>query len=193
MNINDTLKFTQYGLPEDIRRCKEAGFYEEAIRLIDCRLAESELPEALKGNLLIQKKICQLLPTEFPYSKQEALDIIREKIPAFTEDEGETWTELSPDTPVSMNFWGFGSSFMDAVKEGLKEFFEGKFRSDPLKAEYFLPTVVEDQINAGKAEVKVLRSSDKWYGVTYKEDKETVVSALQSMKDKGLYPEKLWN
>lgn len=93
MNINDTLKYTQFGLPEDIRRCKEAGFYEEAIRLIDCRLTESELPEALKGNLLIQKKICQLLPTEFPYSKQDALAIIREKIPEFTEAELNTYLD----------------------------------------------------------------------------------------------------
>ena len=60
-------------------------------------------------------------------------------------------------------------------------------------AEYFLPSVVTEKIEDGSAEVKVLRSADKWYGVTYKEDKETVVNALQSMKDNGLYPEKLWN
>lgn len=87
MNINDTLKYTQFGLPEDIRRCKEAGFYREAIRLIDHRLAEGDLSDALKGSLLIQKKICTLLPGEFPYFKEEALDIIREKIPEFTEAE----------------------------------------------------------------------------------------------------------
>lgn len=87
MNVNDTLKYSQFGLPEDIRRCKEAGFYREAIRLIDCRLAGGKLPDALKGSLILQKKICQLLPTEFPYSKSEALEIIREKIPEFTEEE----------------------------------------------------------------------------------------------------------
>ena len=115
------------------------------------------------------------------------------RTPAFTEDDGETWTELSPDTPVSMNFWGFGSSFMDAVSEGFPEFLDTKVPENPLKAEYFLPSVVEKMIDAGKAEVKVLRSGDQWYGVTYKEDKETVVNALQSMKDKGFYPDKLWN
>lgn len=93
MNINDTLKYTQCGLPEDIRRCKEAGFYDEAIRLIDCRLNEHDLPDALKGNLLFQKKICQLLPNEFPYSKQEAMSIIREKIPNFTESELNTYLD----------------------------------------------------------------------------------------------------
>lgn len=93
MNINDTLKYTQYGLPEDIRRCKEAGFYEEAIRLIDARLAEHALPDALKGNLLIQKKICTLLPKEFPYTKEDALAIIRESIPSFTEAELNTYLD----------------------------------------------------------------------------------------------------
>ena len=93
MNINDTLRYTQYGLPEDIRRCKEAGFYDEAIRLIDCRLKEHDLPDALKGSLLVQKKICSLLPTEFPYSRQDALEIVREKIPNFTESELNTYLD----------------------------------------------------------------------------------------------------
>ena len=93
MNINDTIQYTQFGLPEDIRRCKEAGFYSEAIRLIDCRLAEPGLTDAMKGSLLIQKRICQLLPTEFPYTKAEALNIILEKIPDFTESELNTYLD----------------------------------------------------------------------------------------------------
>lgn len=93
MNINDTVKYTQFGLPEDIRRCKEAGFYTEAIRLIDCRLAEPGLTDVMKGSLLIQKKICRLLPTEFPYTKAEALEIIREKIPEFTYAELNTYLD----------------------------------------------------------------------------------------------------
>ena len=115
------------------------------------------------------------------------------RTPAFTEDDGETWTMLPQDTPVSMNFWGFSKDFMDAIVDDFTEFLDSKMLSDPLKAEYFLPTVVEHKITAGDAEVKVLHSADKWYGVTYKEDKESVVNALQSMKDKGFYPEKLWN
>ena len=63
---------------------------------------------------------------------------------------------------------------------------------NPLKGEYFLPGVVDRLLHEGKADVKVLRSRDRWYGVTYKEDKESVVNALQSMKDKGEYPDKLW-
>lgn len=122
--------------------------------------------------------------------KTEAFD--EDRVPAFTEDDGETWTELPNDAPVSMNFWGFSRSFMDAVEAGFPEFMDTKVLADPMKAEYFLPSVVTSQIESGKAEVKVLHSSDKWYGVTYKEDKETVVDALQSMKDKGFYPDKLW-
>ena len=125
-------------------------------------------------------------------SGEEAADE-ETRVPAYTEDDGKTWNRLSETTPVSMNFWGFSRSFMDAVADGMTDFMETKFRDDPLKAEYFLPTVVERKIDSGEAEVKVLRSSDKWYGVTYKEDKETVVNALQSMKDKGFCPEKLWN
>ena len=115
------------------------------------------------------------------------------KIPAFTEDDGKTWSMLAPDTPVSMNFWGFERSFMDAVSDGFPEFLDKALKENPLKGEYFLPSVVTEKIESGGAEVKVLRSSDQWYGVTYKEDKKSVKNALQSMKDKGFYPEKLWD
>lgn len=87
MNINDTLKYMRVGLPEDILRRKLHGDYEGAIRLIDRRLAEGYLPEALRGSLLVQKKICQDLPGEFPYSRADALSIIRQDVPDFTEEE----------------------------------------------------------------------------------------------------------
>ena len=87
MNINDTLKYMRVGLPEDILRRKLHGDYEGAIRLIDRRLAEGNLSDALRGSLLLQKKICQDLPGEFPYTKTDALAIIRKDIPDFTEAE----------------------------------------------------------------------------------------------------------
>ncbi len=71
-------------------------------------------------------------------------------------------------------------------------FLDKALAENPLKGEYFLPGVVDQLIKEDKASVKVLQSQDRWYGVTYKEDKEGVVSALQSMKDKGIYPDKLW-
>ena len=87
MNINDTLSYMGCGIPEDILRRKMHGDYEGAIRLIDRRLQDASLPESLRNNLLIQKKICRELPGEFPYSREEALAIIRRDIPDFTEEE----------------------------------------------------------------------------------------------------------
>lgn len=110
----------------------------------------------------------------------------------FTEDEEKTWEELEEGTPVSMNFWGFTKSFIDEMESRFPAFLDKTLKENPLKGEYFLPGVVDQLISEEKATVKVLKSADKWYGVTYKEDKQGVVDALQSMKDKGLYPEKLW-
>lgn len=111
---------------------------------------------------------------------------------AFTEDDGKTFTPLAEGTTVSMNFWGFTQSFVREMEDRFPAFLDKAMAENPLKGEYFLPGVVDQLIKEGKAAVKVLKSYDKWYGVTYKEDKQGVVDALQSMKDKGLYPEKLW-
>lgn len=110
----------------------------------------------------------------------------------FTEDGGESWTELPMEKTVSMNLWGFTPNMIAELKNRFPEFLEIGLKINPLKCEYFLPSVVSELINEDKAEVKVLRSADKWYGVTYKEDKETVVDAIASMKARGDYPEKLW-
>lgn len=110
----------------------------------------------------------------------------------FSEDKGETWQSLAGDTVVSMNFWGFTKSLMDEMVKGFPAFLDDALENDPLKGEYFLPAVPDRLIKEGRAKVKVLSSEDKWYGVTYKEDRDDVVAALQSMKDKGLYPDKLW-
>ena len=110
----------------------------------------------------------------------------------FTEDDEKTWQPLKEGTTVSMNFWGFTKSFVDEMEARFPAFLDKAVKENPLKGEYFLPGVVDQLIKENKAEVKVLKSEDKWYGVTYKEDKEGVVAALQSMKDKGLYPDRLW-
>ena len=111
---------------------------------------------------------------------------------AYTEDDGESSTKILRGTPVSMNFWGFTESFMKEILVRFPKFLEGALSENPLKAEFFLPSVVQELLGNGKARVRMLRSYDKWYGVTYKEDKEDVVNALQSLKDKGFYPDKLW-
>ncbi|MBR5229898.1 MAG: nucleotidyltransferase [Firmicutes bacterium] len=110
----------------------------------------------------------------------------------FTEDEGASWIHLDRGTIVSMNFWGFTTSMLKEMEAGFPDFLDRALEENPMKGEYFLPGVVDRLIKEGKADVKVLRSCDRWYGVTYKEDKQSVVDALQSMKDKGEYPDILW-
>ncbi len=111
---------------------------------------------------------------------------------AYTEDDGKTWTPLSPRTTVSMNMWGFGKSMIREIQNRFPAFLEEGLRSNPLKCEYYLPSVVSDLVGEGKAAVAVRKSPDKWYGVTYKEDKPAVAAAIQEMKREGLYPVYLW-
>jgi hypothetical protein len=112
---------------------------------------------------------------------------------AYTEDDGETWTEVPEGTTVSMNFWGFTPSILREMEAGLPAFLTEALANNPQKGEYLLPKCVDELIKAGRAQAKVLKSHDRWYGVTYKEDKESVVAALQALKDKGLYPQTLWD
>ncbi len=116
----------------------------------------------------------------------------REDGPAYTEDDGATWHALDEATTVSMNLWGFTPDFVDALKKDFVSFLENDVPKNPLKAEYFLPFVVNDQIRDGKADVTVLKSPDKWFGVTYKADKPVVMAALAEMMQNGTYPDPLW-
>ena len=111
----------------------------------------------------------------------------------YSEDDGQTWTAIDGDTLVSMNMWGFTHSILDEIKAGVPAFLEKGLKENPLKCEYFLPAVVSELLEEARATVKVLESEDKWYGVTYKEDKPVVVAAVQALKDSGLYPQKLWD
>ena len=111
---------------------------------------------------------------------------------AFTEDNGATWTPLAQDAVVSMNLWGFTPGFTAALEKDFLRFFQEDVPKNPEKAEFFLPFVVNDLLARNKAQVTVLSSADKWYGVTYKEDKETVMGAIRAMTERGEYPAPLW-
>ncbi len=111
--------------------------------------------------------------------------------PMFTED-GKLYELLSPETIVSMNMWGFPAAFMRCLKNGFPAFFANKVPANPMKAEYFLPSVVDDQLTAGSATARVYTTPDKWFGVTYREDRADVVAALARMTEGGLYPTPLW-
>ena len=95
------------------------------------------------------------------------------------------------DSPVSMNMWGLTTEFFPILEEGFEEFLS-KIPESDLKAEYLLPTIIGELLEEQKVEVKVLKSHDKWFGVTYKEDKEAVVEAIRSLVANGVYPEKLF-
>ena len=122
----------------------------------------------------------------------DGLDGIESGKIVYTEDDGATWNELAKGTIVSMNFWGFTPSMMQEMENGFPAFLDKATAENPLKGEYFLPGVVDRLISENKADVRVLSSMDRWYGVTYKEDLDAVKAALQSMKDKGEYPDVLW-
>ncbi len=111
----------------------------------------------------------------------------------YTEDDGATWHVIPEGSTVSMNMWGFTEGFMKELEKGFAPFMEKGLQENPMKCEYFLPSVVDALVEAGKAQVTVLKSFDRWYGVTYKEDKQNVVNAVKNMKEKGLYPQKLWD
>lgn len=107
--------------------------------------------------------------------------------PAYTEDKGETHVKLPFKTPVSMNMWGFTSEFLDEVEAEFEKFLDVKLPTNEMKAEFLLPEVVDNLIKKEKASVKVLKTDDKWYGVTYKEDKPVIEQAILEKTEQGFY------
>ncbi len=116
---------------------------------------------------------------------------VQDGVIRYTED-GETWIDLPADTVVSMNMWGYTPSFLKELEVKFAEFLANTMPANPAKAEYFLPFVVAELLAEGKATAKVLKSPDKWYGVTYAADKPQVVAALRKMAEEGKYPDGLW-
>lgn len=107
--------------------------------------------------------------------------------------------ELNPESYVSMNFWGFPAkegcapAYLGVLEQGFKEFFENDVKANPLKAEYLLPTHIGGLLRDGKYTVKVLETKDKWFGVTYREDKESVVQSFKKLIADGVYREELYS
>ena len=141
----------------------------------------------------VARGVCTETASGYLHSVVERTKIIQgDRCPQYTEDDGQSWNDLCEDDIVSMNLWGFQKSYLQEAWAGFPAFLDKALAENPLKAEYFLPAVVSSLLSQHKARVKVLRSNDRWYGVTYKEDKPGVMAALQEQREKGLYPEKLW-
>ena len=105
--------------------------------------------------------------------------------------EGDAEFELDPTCPVSMNFWGFTPEYFGYSEEVFKEFLDGALASGNLKAEFFIPYIVDKLITRGEASVKVLDCDAKWFGVTYKEDRPFTVEKINKLIEAGVYPKKI--
>ncbi len=108
--------------------------------------------------------------------------------PQFSEDDGKTWQELPSGCPVSMNAWAFPCAMLDHLEELFKQFLNTTAKQNPAKAEFYLPFAVNDMMVAGKAQTTVLRTADRWYGMTYAADKQDVSNAIAAMTEQGVYP-----
>lgn len=108
----------------------------------------------------------------------------------YSMDNGKTWMNISPNTIVSMNMWGFTPSILDELEVRFATFVQANIGN--FKAEFFIPTVVDQLMGEDKAEVTVLPCQEKWLGITYREDKPTVEAAIRKLIEQGVYPEKLW-
>ena len=151
------------------------------------------LKNTVTENGSVARGVCTETASGYLHNVIERTKIIKGEVnPQYTEDDGATWHDLSEDDIVSMNLWGFQKSYLEEAWAGFPAFLDKTIAENPLKGEYFLPTVVSNLLSQHKARVKILRSNDKWYGVTYKEDKPTVVAALAELRENGVYPEKLW-
>ena len=151
------------------------------------------LKNTLTENGSVSRGVCVTDSDQYLTDITERTKIIQtQQGAAFSEDDGKTWNDLSADATVSMNMWGFSLSFMKELEGLFGIFLEENLRknpSNPQKCEFYLPFAVHDLLIAGKATAKVLKTSDKWYGMTYREDRQQVIDSLAAMKKQGLYPE----
>lgn len=151
------------------------------------------LKNTLTDNGHVARGVCQVDASGYLADIHERTHIVKtDEGAAYTEDDGHTWEALDADSLVSLNMWGFTASILKGLEEKFPEFLRENLEKNPLKCEYFLPFVVGELLAEGRATVQVLRTEDRWYGVTYQEDKDEVSKALQELKNRGVYPENLW-
>lgn len=147
-----------------------------------------QLGNTLSENGSVTRGVCKVNEEHKLIDILETSGIHREGDKIVSDIEGQ---ELYDETPVSMNMWGFMPDFLDELEGRFVEFLS-HIEGNELKAEFLLPMIVGDLIKEDKAEVTVLSSRDKWFGVTYKEDKEYVVQSIAELVKQGIYPEKLF-
>ena len=150
------------------------------------------LKNTLSENGAVTRGVCETNAEEYLTAVHETSNIVKTADGAAVDNDGEK-TAIDPESYVSMNMWGLTPEFVQILDDGFKEFFETMGDKDVLKAEYLLPIYIDELLQAGKVSVKVLDSHDKWFGVTYKEDKDYVVESFGKLIDAGVYAEDLFS
>lgn len=146
-------------------------------------LVAFRIENTVTENGTVSRGVCEVDEKGFLTSITERTKIEkRERGAAFTEDDGESWTELPEGTPVSMNFWGFTPDFMQELDARFPAFLTKNLPENPLKCEYFLPFAVDEVRKEGRAKIRVMSTADRWYGVTYREDKPALEEALRVLR-----------
>lgn len=146
------------------------------------------LKNTLSDNGSVTRGICKMDSDNNLTEIIETKNIIKTDYGAVADDQ-----VLDIDSLVSMNMWGLTPDFLDILEEGFKEFFDKEVCQDPLKSEYLIPVFIGQLLEQGKMNVKVLRTDDTWYGMTYKEDVITVKERFNEMLENDFYFEELFN
>ena len=140
----------------------------------------------------VSRGLCEVSEDGYLQKVTETTHIISCCDGVLTTDDEQTYTKIPENTFVSMNMWGFTPSLLDTLSVEFPAFLSSAARENPLKAEFFLPSVVSAMLARDEATVQVLPSLDKWYGVTYRQDKPDVMLAITEMTNLGQYPRPLW-
>ena len=163
---------------------------DEKAEVYDLCMGGFMLVNTLSDNGGVTRGVCKVGEDGYLETVTETYDIQREGDGLKASDEQGNPVSVAIDCPVSMNMWGLPVSFLDELEKGFPEFLSN-IREGDIKSEYLLPKIIDKLEEQGKARVKVLETPDKWFGVTYKEDKQAVVDSLRALIAKGVYPERL--
>ena len=150
------------------------------------------LKNTLSENGAVTRGICETNESGYLTAVHETHNIVKTAEGAAVEHQGGL-TPVDTESYVSMNMWGLTPEFVQLLEDGFREFFQNTSKENILKAEYLLPIYIDELLQAGKVSVKVLDSSDRWFGVTYKEDKDYVIESFGKLIDAGVYQEELFS
>lgn len=164
---------------------------DESSRVYDLCMSGFLLANTLSENGGVTRGVCQIDDDSFLKKVTETYEIQRYGSGISARDESGRPAAVDIGCHVSMNMWGIPASFLDELERGFPEFLAG-LKAGDVKSEYLLPRIIDKMVAEGKARVKVLETGDRWFGVTYKEDKPAVVESIRRLIAEGVYPERLY-